>query len=262
MGKLHEVIAVEGSKKAAFEKVVGGVRRTFADKAQNFLGSVKTLESFEDENENGVVQQLAITTTVPREIDFAAGFFEDYLDVVFQKECTNQQARASVEVDGKTIIEDAPVTFLLGLEQKLAALRALIADIPTLAAGVDWKPDPAHVMKHVWKTAEPAVTFKTKKGFKAFTLAPATKEHKEQVEKVPDDRTVGRYSTDQWSAMLTPAQKSNMLSRLDKLSEAVKVARMRGNDIEAVDRKVGSALTGYLFPLRDDTWEEGKESTA
>lgn len=249
MGKLHELLAVEPGKKQAFENILNEATQTFSNKPDHFRAAVKTLEMTDgSSDEIEVTDRHAMTTTVQDKLEYVADFVEDYFDIVLQKEISNQGARASVIIGEDIIVKDAPVTFLLGLEQKLARLRDVFKSIPTHAPGIEWIDDPTFEFKGVVKAKFPSLSDKTKKVIKPFVLYEATDKHPAQVEKLTEDVKVGRYTTNLWSGMFSPAQKSDLLSRVDTLLEAVKTARMQANDSEASTSKVGSAIMGYILP--------------
>ena len=47
--------------------------------------------------------------------------------------------------------------------------------------------------------------------------------------------------------MLSPAEKSELLSRIDKVIMAAKRARMKANSADSVDVKVGKKLADFIF---------------
>lgn len=247
MGKLHEVLAVEASKKNAFVKILTETRKVFKEKASLFQEFIRTLH-LKDENapDNGAQDRLAMTTTVPQRLNWTAEPFNEYVDVVLQKEAANQIARGTIDVDG-LVIKNLPATFLLGLESKLAQLRAVLDEMPTLPAGVDWVPDSDHKFGLVFKAKYDEQTNKTRKEITPFVLYEATDKHPAQVEKLTEDKVIGTFETKKWSGAVTPARKAAILGRLDKLLEAVKVARQKANETEAPNQEVGKTLTDYIL---------------
>ena len=47
--------------------------------------------------------------------------------------------------------------------------------------------------------------------------------------------------------MISPAEKAELLGRLDRLEQAVRKARMRGNCAEVVDAHIGNEIKRYLL---------------
>lgn len=169
-----------------------------------------------------------------------------YYDVVAQKERTNQEARADVKIDGVVIMADMPATFLLGMETKLKAWRAVLEAIPTMAPGVKWVPD-TDAGPHIYKIEEPVKDVKTAK----------TVDHKQlpqpnaniPVTYVPIDvnKNIGEYTEWTSTGMISTADKAVLIDRLDKLLQAVKQARMAANDAELKMVAVGDNIMKYIF---------------
>lgn len=251
MGKLHEVLAVEGSRRAAYDKVLKETEHVFRERPDLFRQEEKRYEPFseDDRNEAGVVERLDMTATVRQRLDYLGEFLTTYLDTVYQKEKTNQVAVGDIVVGDKVIATAVPVSYLLNLESTLSRLREVLNSTPTLQSGISWVEDTSHQFSGVMKSEHAEETFKTKKILKPFELSPATKEHKAQVEKLSEDKPVGKFYRQLWSGMLSPADKSAMLGRLDKLIEAVRIARMQANEVEVITEKVGEQI---VFALLSD----------
>lgn len=248
-GKLHELLAVEGDKAQIAKHVLEEGTHVFNKKIEFFVGHNKNLEYFDEnrnENEGGVVDQREITTTVREKLSYIFEQVSVYYDVVLQKELTNRNAESDLEIDGIVFGVDLPATFLLGLEAKLCKVRELVKQIPTLLPGISWKEDKT-LGKGVYRKTTPDITYKTEKTIKPFELSPATKEHKAQVEKLSVDVNIGKYTNEIWASMLTVAEKSAMLQRVDNLISAVKKARQRANDCEIVDAHIGKKIMDYIL---------------
>jgi hypothetical protein len=257
LAKLHEILAVEGGLGATSTKIVDEARDTFAKKADHFIESHRLLAMFAENDQNqNAEDHKAMVTTVPEKLDYVAGIVTKFLDVVYQKEATNQRATADLVVDGVTIARAVPVTMLLGLESKLTGLRDMYSAIPTLAPGRDWALD-AERGKNIYRDTHPEISLKTAKTVRHKILVEPTNHHPAQIEKWHEDVPVGKVTKTIWSGMLSAAEKSDMLERLDTLIYAVKAARMRANDIQVETKRIGASLfryinTGTLPPTSDD----------
>jgi len=247
--KLHEVIAVEGDLESVYKKILNETATTFTKKADHFQAFIKTLTFFDDkrnEQEAGVFHEAKeMVTTVQDKLDYMIGSCVNYYDALMQKEGTNQVAKADLEVDGMTIATDVPATWLLGMESRLRTLRGVYECIPTTQPGIKWEVDKSQG-NNILRAADPQKTAKTEKEWKIITLAEPTKEHPAQVERVPENHTVGYYVRQDWTGMVTPARKSELLGRIDKLIRAVKKARQRANSTEVVKHDVGRKLFKYI----------------
>jgi hypothetical protein len=245
--KLHEILAVEGDLEGEYKKILDEALVVFK-KGEHFVGHVKTLTMFDDarkHEETAAKEVRALTTTVPQKLSYIAGAIKKYFDVVAQKEATNQRAVANVEIDGKVFLENLPATFLLGLETKLKKVRDVYEAMPTLAPGIKWELAPQEG-NGIYTNSEPETAMKTEKTIKPMVLYEATKEHPAQVRELADNVNVGVYRKQYFVGLLSPAEKSDYLSRIDILLRAVKKARQRANTQEVVDVNVGKKIMDFI----------------
>ena len=119
MSKLHELLAVEGDLEGTYRKIIEETRTTFSKKPDHFFGFVRTLEWFTEGMPDHPEEHKAMDTTVSDKLEYQESHIIRYLDAVLQKEATNQKAASDLIVNGRTIAENVPATFLLGLESKL-----------------------------------------------------------------------------------------------------------------------------------------------
>ncbi len=137
MGKLHELLAVETDLKGTFKRIVEEGIVTFSKKPDHFIGQHKKLEMFDESKQNeNLEEHKELVTTVKDKLDYIQEHVVRYLDVLIQKEKTNQEATDALVVDGKILIADVPATCLLNLETELKTIRSYYEAIPTLAPGV------------------------------------------------------------------------------------------------------------------------------
>jgi hypothetical protein len=184
-------------------------------------------------------------TTVKDRLDYSLGrTFQAALDLIAQRDATNQISRANLIVNGKIVAGDVPGTVLLALESRLSDARRVIEAAPTLQSGPVWDWDDKESM---WKTAQPHVAFKTEKTFKPVTLHPGTDKHAPQIEKISVDVPVAKIETSTWSGMWTSKEKHDALARLDALLIAVKKARQRANRTDVEDFKIGAAIAEFIL---------------
>ncbi len=259
--KLHEILAVEGEVKGAYEKIVSETIKTFTKKPNHFAGHKKVLITATDEGdlEEEVIDQLEITTTVNEKLEYQATSTIRFIDTYLQKEAANQTATAPITVDGKNLTPPLPVTFLLGMETRIKQIREIYAAIPTLANGVKWEEAPNIGTDIYLKTVIDKAP-KTQKSVRHKVLVPPTfpKEGESgaslpaQIEKWSETETIGEYQTVQWSGMISSSKKSEMLARIDKLSRGIKKARQQANCQEIGNLKIGKELMGYINNGIDD----------
>jgi hypothetical protein len=241
--KLHELLAVEGDLKGAAEKIMAETINTFVKKEHHFVERLKSYSPNEEGGETFASEKQEMVTTVPKKLEHTQSVVAKYVDAVAQKELTNTVASAVLEIDGVKLIEaPLPATMLLALEGKLKTLREVYNSIPTLDPSETWKWDAATQTYQ----ADQKLTYKSKKVMKNHVKAPATDKHPAQVEVYTEDVRVGTWTEKKWCGMVTPAEKAELLSRIDKLMQAVKKARQRANDVEVKSLNIGEKIFDFI----------------
>jgi hypothetical protein len=246
MPKLHELLAAESNIKTQATKLLGDLTKTFADKRHLFGKKVVT---FIPNSENATAiteEQSELQTTVPQELAWLAPTLAKALDAAHQIAESNMAAKADVTLDdGTKILSGVPATSLLELEKKMTELHGFITAIPTLDPAKGFTLDP-QTGENVFKARETVKT-RTKKITRPLILHPPTEHHPAQVQAINEDVPVGEIREQEWSGLITPAQKAAMLGRVDELRRALKTARARANDTNAATTKIGSALLNFVF---------------
>ncbi len=252
MTVLHEIIAVEADKEGYVKRSYQEMITLFKNKVERFQGFERTLKLKGSEEEVRNEEQAEsefkkLDTTVPKELVYLSKVVSDYFDVVYQKDLANQEAKADLVIDGTTIASNVPATTLLGLETRLKNLRLVFDEIPTLSPGADWKIDEA-MGTDIYKDQHPEIRPKTRKDFEYKILVQPTANHPAQVEKWNIDKEIGHFYKTKWSGCISVAAKSELLSKLDKLLQAVKQARQRANNQEVnTHARLGEKLFEYLL---------------
>lgn len=243
--QLHEILAVDSDRQHAANAAIEETFVTFTKRANHFMGQTRRV-TFLDESREGenTEETKALDDTVMDRLAFTAKRIIPSFDTLMTKEATNQTATADVVVDGQTLVENAPGTYLLAMEKRLAAMVQMYRAIPTLAPGIEWEEDASQGAGVFKSPAQPQM--KTEKVLGSIVLYDATPEHPAQVKETSQDKSVARIDTTQYSGMISPARKAQILGRLEKLLAAFKQARQRANTSEIVDRKAGKAIFDYL----------------
>lgn len=250
MTKQHEILAVETAKEGIAQRILKESTGLFHSKHNLLTGHVKTLTMLEDTPQNKKLEeasyeQVDITTTVPERIAYTVGPVSDWLNVVLQKESTNQKAVADIVIDGETIATGLPATFLLGMETKLKVIRGMYDVIPTLAPGIIWDKDDTE-RNGVFRTHNAKVTTKTQKVPHHKVLYQHSEQHPAQIEKWMEEVVTGNYTQITQCGMVSAARKMELLGRIDKLMQAVKQARSRANNVDVEQRSIGQELFDYI----------------
>jgi hypothetical protein len=248
MPKLHELLAVEKNLKSQADKTRLELAGTFGKKTHHFTQKVVTFRPIQENVPPVTEEQLDLQTTVPREIKWVSSFIVKSLDASYQVDEGNTQARADVVLeDGTVLLEAVPTTGLLRLEHRLKELHDFVVAIPTLDPAKGFRPDES-VGTDVFK-ARDDVRPRTKKTLKYVQLAAATDKFPAQVKDFMEDEVIGHAVVQEWSGLITVAQKGKLLERVEDVSRAVKRARSRANEaeVDVLTKKVGSKLLKHIF---------------
>lgn len=248
MPKLHELLAVHSNLETQCTQTMGQLQDTFTKKHTHFGEKLKVFHSNEPDVAPVTEEQSALQTTVDAELSWISKFIIQAIDVSHQIDAANTQAEASIELeDGTIVAPHVPATTLLELEKRLVEIQKLFQTIPTLDPVKAFELDPTFRMKGVHKSRE-VVKARTAKKQRPLVLYEATKEHAAQVQLISDDVPVGTTRETEWSGMITPAEKSGLLGRVDTMIRAVKQARARANNIEVdSSKKIGRNIMAFLL---------------
>jgi hypothetical protein len=240
--KLNQIIAVEkGVKSRSYQDLT---EAHHALQKQTLLSGIsRTYRPRDEEGEQLPPESTKVQVKAQDIIRQTVEVLTKLFDVTATKDWANCKAKANVVVDGQTLLTDVPATYLLFLEKQLTDLHTFIKKLPVLDASETWTFDAS---ADCWAT-EPVQTLRTKKVPRNHVKAEATEKHPAQVEVYYEDVTVGFWRTIKYSGSL-PAQRVNeLLSRVEKLQQAVKFAREEANGLEVEDIKVGDTIFKYLF---------------
>jgi hypothetical protein len=169
-----------------------------------------------------------------------------YFDVTATKDWANAGgtgARADVSVNGTVILHDAPATFLLFLDKRLAELLADIRKIPVQSAAEDWLPS---TKPGEWRTAQDK-SQSTTKDVEFRVVSPAEGMRPAQYEPVPHDVVTGEWTTVKFTSAPTAARSQELQWRISVLREAVQLAIHDANRAMAPDQRVSGAIFDYIF---------------
>jgi hypothetical protein len=249
MPKLHELLAVEGNLKGQATKVRTELIDTFKTKRHLFEEKRKTYTSNTENTPAVVEEQKDIQSSVKAEIEWVSRHLAKSVDAAYLVDVANTKAAADIiiEDDDQILFANVPATALLQLEKRAKEWQELISAIPTLDPAKGFKLDPA-AGDGRYKAREIAKP-RTKKIKKAMVLAPATDKHPAQVALIDTDEETGSILEQEWSALITPGMKADLMDRAETLFRAVTKARAKANEhtIATKDNKIGEALLDYLF---------------
>jgi hypothetical protein len=240
--RLNQIIALVQGKKARATKLLTSVHQGW--QKERISGLNRTYSPKDEEGEVFPSESKVVQVTVKTALQPAIKELADFYNIVITQETANTQARASIIVEDDILFEDIPVSALLFLEKQLIDLHTLTKNLPTLPEDKEWSWDDA---KNCW-VSKPEQTNKTQKKVEPIVKYDATPEHPAQTDLVQVDRTIGWWTTIHLSGALPKTKQEDILQRIEKLQDAVKVAREEANNLEVVQEKqFGEKILDYIF---------------
>lgn len=241
--KLNQVNALVAGRKSEHQKSVTNLYH-MADKRDLFDGFSRSYQPLDEVNGDKLPGEQKRVQQVARLMlkEFAAKTVE-LLDLVATQDRGNQLAVADIVVDDVPLLTGVPVTTLLFLEKQVNDWITFVSRIHVPDPGEQWDYDAS---SDLFKTS-PARTLRTKKVPKAFVKYEATDKHPAQVDTFTEDVTVGTWTQIQYTGRLPAKVKNEILIRLNKLKDAVKVAREQANSMDVKMQKLGESLFDFAF---------------
>lgn len=248
--KQHELLAFESDVKNRCINSLNEARELMKH-SERFIEERKVYTAF-DENDKDIPESSykAMTTTVNQKMKYVQKYISAYLDNIIQKETTNQKAKADITIKDefgaieKVIAKDVPVAALLQYEKALCLIRdSLYRTIPTIDTNYAWSKG-ENELGDVY-IQESTETTRTVADIEYKTIDVGDKFPK-QVQEVKVTKPVGKYVKTIKSGALSPKEKSEMLTRIDRLIEAVKIARSTANNAEVEIINCGNDIMKYI----------------
>lgn len=250
MGKLHELVAAEKDVRSTVAKIIEETHGTFTKKAHLFSTHAKEWEPLKaDDVERPEEEKPTPITTVGDKLGYFQKHLAKLFDVILQKEMANTQAVADIVVlndETQVVLAEAvPVAALVQMENVLELIRGKVYDtIPTLDPAKDWSPDEQRGSGY-YKTGQTRRQG-TRKVSRPLVLHPGNDKHPPQVQLVNEDVVVGTWNQTYFSGLISPAEKSTLLERMDMLIEAIKKARSRANEQVVPSNRISQRLFRYI----------------
>lgn len=242
MTKLSQILAIEKGEKSRAQTKLTALYHE-AQKTVLWRGITRTYVPKDDEGDVLPAESTPVQIEAGRHIDSIADGLTRLFDIVATKDNANTHAAADVVVDGTVVLSDVPVTTLLFLEKQMTDLRTSILAIPIHDTDAHWT---RNEVTGIWET-DPVTTTRSTKVPRNHVRAAATDKHPAQVDLWTEDVIVGYWTTRKLSGGLAGTQRTQLLTRIDALSNAVKFAREEANTIDVTDIKIGKKIFDHLF---------------
>lgn len=243
MPKLNQVNALVSGRKGEVEKSVTEIYKII-QKDVLFAGRERHYRPNDQENGQKLPSESQkVQNKVNDLINLAVTKWTDLWNLVLTQDKGNQQAKADVVVDGTTILKDVPVTFLLFIDKQVNDLETFVSKLPTPDPAEEWTHDPntgllrSRTTESTRTSKEPTVIVKYE----------ATKEHPAQTELFTKDVAVGTWSQTQYSGCIPMDRKNQILDRVRKLQDAIKIAKEQANLVEVERQKAAEAIFSYVL---------------
>jgi hypothetical protein len=243
MPKLNQINALVTGRKSDVEKGVTEIYKIL-QKPELFTGREGVYRPDDEVNGEKLPREhQKVQHTVAQLLVTAKEKWCELWDLTATQDHANQQARANIEVDGKVVLADVPVTTLLFLEKQINDVETMIGKVPTPDQSEDWQYDSnAGLLR-----SEVSKSARTKKEPAHYVKYEATKDHPAQVEYFMRDVKVGTWDKTAFSGAMPTDTKNAILARLKKLKDAVKLARESANMLDAKPQKIGAAVFEYII---------------
>lgn len=244
MAKLNQILAIEKGIKSDAYSAMSDLHK-INQKADAFSGFSRTYQSLNDAGDKLPAESKKVQYIATDVMKQARKLHTALLNIIARKDWTNTEARADVVVDGVVILKDVPVPYLLFLEKQTSDLHDLVDKMPVLDTAEDWALNPNTGLSQ----APDVKTHRTKKVERPIVLYDATVEHPAQTKVISEDVIEGYWTAIKVSGALQRPAKMEMLERIEKLQQAVKIAREAANmqdELQSPD--VGTAIYDYVMP--------------
>jgi len=254
--RLHELLAVEQASKKQADAISAETKQTFGKRRHHFEGGSVNVALFDADDPNADATKATveaqhgdkkkeIVETVTSKLQYTLGQIRGMWDVMFQIAESNCRAKADVIVDGNVIVKDAPATFLLEMEKKVVDLRGIIHAIPTYDPTKGFKKQPDLPEGHY--VGAPRTSVSTRKDEQPIITIKPTEHQAGQWTMKTKDISVAKITVTDFTSMYSPAEKSEMLERVDKLHRAIRKARQRANNVEACTQKISANVRDFVM---------------
>lgn len=239
---LNQILAIEkGIKTRSYARVTELHKKSSSPTPMN--GHTRTyVPTAEDETQLPPEKQN-VQMTFGTALTETRSALTELWNIAATKDFGNCTAKADVVVDGVTLIEGAPATFLLSMEKQLGDVQSFVDKLVELDPSEEWSYDDNTGLSRTPATQQ----HRTRKIPEVLVLSPATEHHPAQVQAIQVDRVVGHWSTIKFSGAISRVEKRALASRVEKLLRGVKQARERANMTPVVRQNAGGALLEYIF---------------
>jgi len=239
--RLHQLLAVVKGEKPRLYGLLTQLSKE-ASKPSLFDGFVKRFHPKNDDD-SLPEERKNVQLTVGQVLGEEARMTTKLLNLLAQVDWTNCEAKGDIIIDGVTILRNVPATFLLALEKRMVDTQTLIKNLPELDASEEW----TYNVNSGLNVTAPTKVNRTKKVQEALVMLQPTVEHPGQAQLISKDVNAGVWETVKQSGGIGKPEKMDLMERVEKLLNAIKIAREEANATEVVHTpNAGEALFNFL----------------
>ena len=135
--KLNQIIAVEKGVKSGALRDLTDAHHAL-QKPALLAGISRTYQPKDEDGEVLPPESTRVQVKTEDVLRRTASVLTRLFDVTATKDWANCVAKADVVVDGRTLLSDVPVAYLLFLEKQLVDLHTFVKKLPLLDAAESW----------------------------------------------------------------------------------------------------------------------------
>lgn len=245
--RLSQAVAIAAGAIDPFKKATTSIHKA-TQKRDLYEGSKATYQPLDEENgERLPPEGLIIRLKAEGALAEYGRLWSEIVDIIATRDVGNtvEDARAHVVIDGQTLTTEPLLVFLLiFLENQAVDVRKAIDVIPTLDEAIEWSWDDN---QKVWRSKEPTTTHRTKKVENVIRVFDPTEHQPGQFHVATQDIFVGYWTKTRFSGALSVGRKQELLTRVTKLINALKVAREEANSAHVDRVEIGQTIIGYVL---------------
>lgn len=140
MAKLNQIIAVEKGVKSKSHQDLTAAHHGL-QKPALLAGISRTYQPKDEEGEQLPPESTRVQVKAEDVLRDTASTLSRLFDVTATKDWANCSARADVTVEGRTLLSQVPVSYLLFLEKQLTDINTFVRKLPVLDASESWVQD-------------------------------------------------------------------------------------------------------------------------
>jgi hypothetical protein len=242
MAKVVQLLSVIGGSKVATDQRMEQLQHAAAQPGL-FDGHDRTYQKRFDDGADLPAEPKKVRATAAEVLRVARQLLVRHWDLSLTVDAANALGKADVTVDGEVLLREVPVGHLLWLAKEVERVQKLVRALPVLDSARNWQDS---ALPDISK-ADPVGQAQREKTPYNWHRENGTDKFQEIVDVMFRDDVIGTWTVTQLSGALDPRRKEQLLERLGKLADALKMAREEANTAVAQDRAEGDVLFDYIL---------------